>query len=271
MSYHSRQRRFGWLSAVAVITAAVLLLPMAPSTIAERQANVAAAEEPAKKKTDYPTIVKTVPEIGVTEVDSELKEIKVIFDRKMQKGMSWTGGPPEFPPTDSSQKARWLDDRTCVLPVKLESGTFYRLGLNSKSFQNFKCAKGVACPPTSLYFVTEGATDEIKGRVRVPEAVKLDPENGATSVDPSTTQISITFDVPMGAGMSWTGGGEDFPKSVEGKSASWSADKLTCTLPVNLEPEHQYRVGVNSLWHNNFQSESGVQVVPVEYSFKTGK
>ena len=64
-------------------------------------------------------------------------EITVTFDQEMGGGMSWTGGGPEFPPSPEGQKAQWRDKRTCVLPVKLEAGHFYRVGINSTSYQNF--------------------------------------------------------------------------------------------------------------------------------------
>ena len=80
------------------------------------------ADQP--RKTPYPTIVKTVPEVGATDVSSSLKEITVTFDRDMSGGMSWTGSGPEFPPVDESRKATWTDKRSCTLPVRLERGTF---------------------------------------------------------------------------------------------------------------------------------------------------
>ena len=276
MNYHPQRHSFGWFSGIAFVATAILLLPMSPGSIIHPPAEVSAEEsgktsESNPQKTEYPTIVKIVPAIGATDVSSDLKEIKVTFDRKMQTGMSWTGGPPDFPPMDDSRKAQWVDEQTCVLPVKLEKESYYRLGLNSKSYRNFKSADGIPLPPVSLYFVTVGASKDLTDKVRVPKAVKFEPANGADSVVPATTQISITFDIPMGAGMSWVGNGPEFPTLAKGQKATWSTDKLTCTLPVTLEPDHKYTIGVNSLDHNNFQSENGVQVTPVVYTFKTGK
>ncbi len=69
-------------------------------------------------------IVATTPTIGATDVDPKLTEITVTFDRDMEKGMSWTGGKPFFPPADADKKAHWRDKRTCVLPVKLACGEY---------------------------------------------------------------------------------------------------------------------------------------------------
>src|SRR5690606_5724937 len=121
-------------------------------------------------------------------------------------------------------------------------GTFYRVGINSKSYQNFKSADGVPTPPTAIFFVTEGASKAVQGRVRVPEVVKLEPENQADAVPASTSALKVTFNMPMGEGMSWTGGGDHFPEPTG--QANWSRDGKTCTLPVTLKPGHSYRLGL---------------------------
>jgi hypothetical protein len=208
--------------------------------------------------------------LGATAVDPSLKEISVTFDRDMDTGgMSWTGGPPHFPPIDKSRQARWTNARTCVLPVKLEKGSYYRLGINSSSYRNFRSSAGEAASPTSLYFTTEGASKEIEQRVKAPTIVELDPKNGANDVDPKTKALRVTFNTKMGEGMSWTGGGTAFPKIPDGQKAQWSADGKTCTLPVTLEPNKDYQLGLNSPSHNNFQSEWGVSLEPVVYKFRT--
>ena len=103
----------------------------------------------------------------------------------------------------------------------------------------------------------------------IPEVVEISPANDEENVPTSTTQLSVTFNMPMGEGMSWTGGGDAFPKTPEGEKATWSNDGRTCTLPVTLEPDHKYRLGLNSLSHNNFQSKWGVPLKPMVYTFRT--
>ena len=113
-----------------------------------------------------------------------LTEITVTFNQEMGGGMSWTGGGPEFPPSPEGQKAEWRDKRTCVLPVKLEAARYYRVGINSTSYQNFSSAHGLAALPAAIYFTTQGASDELKARTLVPQAVRLDPYNGASECKP---------------------------------------------------------------------------------------
>jgi len=40
-------------------------------------------------------------------------------------------------------------------------------------------------------------------------------------------------------------------------------------LPVELKPNSQYRLGLNSQSFKNFQSADGVPLAPVVYTFKT--
>ena len=226
-----------------------------------------AADAPAQK-TSFPVIVSTTPKVGEIDVDPALKEVTVTFDRDMSDGMSWTGGGPMFP-ADESQKATWKDSRTCVLPVTLKKGKAYRIGINSKSFQNFRSKDGEPTPPSAITFATDGATTKVKQQIMVPKIVTLIPSNDATGVDPAIKELTVTFDIPMGEGMSWTGGGETFPTLPEGRKATWSKDHRTCTLPVTLKSGHTYKLGLNSLKFINFQSASGVPLEPVNYTFTT--
>ncbi|HWF18691.1 MAG TPA: Ig-like domain-containing protein [Verrucomicrobiae bacterium] len=107
-----------------------------------------------------------------------------------------------------------------------------------------------------------------------PRIVKLDPPNGAQDVGTGVSELRVTFNVPMSGGCSWCTAGEDdsdFPKGPDGKRAYWTDDKKTCVLPVILKPGMTYRLRLNAPGFNNFQSEAGVPLVPVAYSFKTAE
>jgi beta-lactamase regulating signal transducer with metallopeptidase domain len=269
MNFEPAKRKFGWPSRLALLVVAALFLPMAPGIVRSSAAQTPVQDEAAAAASPYPIIVKSVPAMGDTNVDPALDQISVTFDRDMRKGMSWTGGPPLFPPVDDTRPAHWIDSRTCVLPVKLEKATYYRVGINAQSFRNFQNTHGVAAACTAICFVTQGAPPLVQARVRVPKAVSFGPENGAKDVDPKIQFVSASFDVPMGRGMSWCNGDGEFPKSPEGKRATWTNDGVTCRLPVILEPGHSYTLYLNSTYFNNFQSQWGVPLQPVVYKFQT--
>jgi hypothetical protein len=65
------------------------------------------------------------------------------------------------------------------------------------------------------------------------------------------------------------GGGEQYPTVPDGEKPSWSADRKTCTLPVALKPNWQYRFGLNSRSFKNFASAERVPLEPVVYEFRT--
>lgn len=100
-----------------------------------------------------------------------------------------------------------------------------------------------------------------------PKVIEAIPDNGETNVDPSLREIRVAFDQPMDTGgFSWVGGGPTYPK-VLGR-ARWINDR-TCVLPVQLEPNHEYWLSVNSQTFTNFQSKSGETAVVYPIAFKT--
>lgn len=248
-------RAFERSSQVGLAAAAVIVLAIGHTALAEDAAP--------------PRIVATTPTVGATDVDPAISEIVVSFDRDMAGGFSWTGGGTNYPPITEGQKPQWRDPRTAVLPVSLEPGHYYRVGINSKSHRNFRSAAGVPAQPSSIYFTTRGAGDEAKAKTQKPVVVEMRPANGADKVDPGTTELRITFSVPMGNGFSWTGGGPDYPAVPKGERPHWSEDHRACVLPVRLEPNRRYRLGLNSPSHKNFQSADGVPLDPVIYTFHT--
>ena len=218
-----------------------------------------------------PRIIATSPVVAATNVDPATTEITVTFDRDMARGFSWTGGGTNYPPLTDGQGPYWRDARTAVLEVKLEPGHFYRVGINSKSHRNFLSFAGVPALPSAIYFTTRGADDKLVAKTQKPIIIEMSPTNGATAVDPRTTELRVTFGVPMAGGFSWTGGGLEYPSVLEGKGPYWTNDQHTCVLPVHLVPNHQYRLGLNGPAHKNFQSAAGVPLDPVIYTFRTGQ
>lgn len=241
----------------------------------ERMGVELTTEEYARKAADNrgvpkpPQAVEVVPAIGATDVDSNLKEIRATFDRDMDtEGMSWCGGGEHFPEIDG--EATWIDKRTCVLPVKLEEGKAYRLALNWEKYRNFRSADDVPVAPTAVYFCTKGAGPELLAQMTPPKVVKLSIENGAKDIPPGRTKLSVTFDQPMGAGMSWCNG-EDTPTMEAVEGSAWSEDKKTCSIYALLEPGHDYVIYLNSASHGNFMNEVGVSLEPVVWKFSTAE
>jgi hypothetical protein len=102
-----------------------------------------------------PVVVRTVPEAGSRDVDPKTTEIRVTFSKAMRdKNWSWVILSPESYPTTTGDPRYADDGRTCVLPVKLEPGRTYAIGINSERHHNFKDAAGCPAMPYVLVFKT---------------------------------------------------------------------------------------------------------------------
>lgn len=104
------------------------------------------------QSTVAPKIIETIPAIGATNVDINLKEIIIKFDQDMSPHMSIMSSP-NMP--KKAGKPKWLDKRTFSIPVELYPNNLYSVVLNSSTFRNFKSAEGVSLHPVSLYFHTK--------------------------------------------------------------------------------------------------------------------
>ena len=212
-----------------------------------------------------PSVVRTVPKDWATDVDPSLSEILVEFDADMEKGFSWCGGGPSYPETTGGPQ--WRTPRICVLPVRLEPGRVYSIGINSKSYRNFRGVNGTPARPRPLAFATRYA-DGVHAETRplFPQVLKTVPANGDCHVDPGLTEIVVEFDRDMETGFSWCGGGPEYPKTRG--IAVWRTPRV-CVLPVELEWNHVYSLGLNGFSYRNFRSKEGVPLKPVPLVFGT--
>ena len=102
-----------------------------------------------------------------------------------------------------------------------------------------------------------------------PVVIKSVPESGSSSVDPSTTEIRVTFSKDMQpGGWSWGMTSKDsYPGTSE--SPKYLDDKRTCVLPVKLQPGKTYAVWINTEKLQNFKDTKGMVAVPYLLVFKT--
>ena len=122
-------------------------------------AGVAGADnqEEVSVKTMPPSVVKTTPQSGDTNVDPSLSEVLVTFSKDMMTNQmwSWCSQTPETFPEIDKAHIRYLNDkRTCVLPVKLKPGKTYIIWINSQKFNHFKDTNHNSALPYLLVFQT---------------------------------------------------------------------------------------------------------------------
>lgn len=102
-----------------------------------------------------------------------------------------------------------------------------------------------------------------------PQVVGCSPENNSQDVDPDIKFIEIKFDQPMFNSWSLVGGGEPFPK-ITGK-VYFDEKMQKLTVPVDLLPEHEYWMWLNSEKYLGFSSQRGLPLLPFKYQFRTRK
>jgi RNA polymerase sigma-70 factor (ECF subfamily) len=103
-----------------------------------------------------PSVVKTVPPAGATDVDPALNELTFTFSKPMTDG-SWSAcqiSDETFPKPGDGKMHYLPDKRTCVMPVKLEPGKTYVIWLNRGQYQNFRDAQRNSSVPYLLVFET---------------------------------------------------------------------------------------------------------------------
>ena len=105
-----------------------------------------------------PVVAKTLPASGDQNVSAALTEIVITFDSDMASGYSFIGGGPTFPKVTG--KPVWRTPRECVLPMQLEPGRSYTMGINSATQTNFKSNAGAAATPFILSFKTRAGAPE---------------------------------------------------------------------------------------------------------------
>lgn len=107
-----------------------------------------------------PRVVQSVPETDSTNIDPATTELRVTFDEPMAaESWSWAYEHEEEFPEITGSPRYLADNKTAVLPVKLEPNKRYTIWINTSRFQNFKDQSGNPAVPFKLYFETAGSKD----------------------------------------------------------------------------------------------------------------
>lgn len=115
-----------------------------------------------------PYVTGTNPQAYANDVTPSLEKITVTFDQVMKdNSWSWTGGGEKYPKT-TGQPSYDPNRTTCSLPVKLEPGKVYWVGINGPNYWNFKSAEYGA--PAKRYVILF-ATMDLNGK---PTAIPAD-------------------------------------------------------------------------------------------------
>ena len=102
-----------------------------------------------------PTVVTLEPANEATDVNAEtVTALRITFDVDMDTSdTAWLGSPDTLPRKTDNPK--WIDDRTCELPVELESGREYTVRINLPNRLGFRSKEGIPVVPLVYKFSTQ--------------------------------------------------------------------------------------------------------------------
>ena len=102
-----------------------------------------------------------------------------------------------------------------------------------------------------------------------PTVLRTVPENGARDVDPTLSELSVTFSERMRNG-NWSWVYENKASFPQMLGHPRFVDDLTRNvLPVRLEPNKDYVIWLNSDQFTNFKDEAGNPALPFKLTFRT--
>jgi len=105
-----------------------------------------------------PLVVRTTPRTFANDVDPKLKKMTVTFDSEMKdKCWSWTQIDPKSFPKRTGKISYDTKRLTCTMPVKLEAGKVYWVGINRAPWLNFMSTTRVPSKPYVILFATRSA------------------------------------------------------------------------------------------------------------------
>lgn len=105
-----------------------------------------------------PSVVRTVPQSGDLRVDPSLSAVHVTFSKDMMTDRMWSwvmNSRDTFPEIDAKGIHYLADNRTCVLPVKLEPNRTYVIWINSQRHNAFRDRGNRSAVPYLLVFQTK--------------------------------------------------------------------------------------------------------------------
>jgi beta-lactamase regulating signal transducer with metallopeptidase domain len=239
-----------------------------------------------------PVVVRTTPAAYADDVSPQLKKITVTFDRPMMdQSWSWTGGGETYPKT--SGKPRYNESRRmCSLPVELEAGKVYWVGINSPSHKYFQTEGHIPAKRYVILFATKGAdgkatpipedmlakAKEINEQPEKTDAEAEGPRPKIVSVSPPAgtempliSELQLVFDQPMMPDKF-----EIYDASMQEKyklnsqarpvrnCAVYDVNTYKFTMPLFLPSNWNGTIKLEG-----FRSKSGVEIEPIEVRYST--
>ncbi len=149
----------------------------------------------------------------------------------------------------------------CILDERKKGGASWRFSDSAQAYIDCVNAE------ESIQLLNDCLKEKERAVTNAPSIVSMSPANGARDVDPTLTELVITFNKPMKKGMAICQA--DFGSAPKFKSAAYNDNHTILTVKVQLAPNQEYRMWLNREANNNFSSTDGGILPDTEYIFYT--
>ncbi len=110
---------------------------------------------PAPDLSLSPRVVRTEPAHAAVGVDPGTDLLVIEFSESMRpEGMSLVGGGRSFPELTGDPKWSWATPTRLEIPVALQPGVTYRIGVNSNRYDSLRAVDGTPSVPFPWVFST---------------------------------------------------------------------------------------------------------------------
>ena len=149
---------------------------------------------------EEPKVVRTSPENFAADVPATCKEMSVTFDRRMMDGCwAWVRRWADKYPKTTGGAAYDGPRKTCTVPVTLEPGKVYWVGINTPPYTSFQAVDHTRARPHVLLFATKSADgkptpipEDLLAQAKAIIAAAAKPAPTVVS----TTPTALSRDVP---------------------------------------------------------------------------
>jgi len=216
-----------------------------------------------------PYVVDSLPGDGQTEVDPALKTLTVTFSREMStRTDGWTGRAPTYPAV--AGRSYWDQERLrCSLPVRLEPGRCYVVGVNEGSELGFRSRGGSTALPYAIVFATRGFDT---GATPLPFAwvQTTVPACGASGVPPGRTTLAVRLSRPVVGGVGpWQRYGSVVPLVLT--HPRYSDNRRGVRMDLMLGGARAYAMEIGARCHPGLMTPDRRPLLPYWLAFRTAE
>jgi len=185
-----------------------------------------------------PRLESSLPDEADAVDAATFKEVVLRFDQPMSTaGHSICGGGPTFPPFDG--KPVWRDDRTMVIPVKLEPGHPYSFSVNCQPARKFRSVLGEPAEIHPISFRTLAPGES---------AAALRPDDAKRAAEALQVAVLTRYSYRDRLNLDWPAAFAEAAPRLHGSTTPAAFARVAARVLARAQDPHVYiRVGASGL------------------------